>query len=48
MRRCFAQASAWYEAHDMASEAIEAALQANAFTRAARLIEQHIQLRALC
>jgi LuxR family maltose regulon positive regulatory protein len=43
MRRCFDQASEWYEAHGLASEAIEAALQANAFTRAARLIEQRIQ-----
>lgn len=37
---CFERASIWYERHGLLTEAIEMALAATAFTRAAALIEQ--------
>jgi LuxR family transcriptional regulator, maltose regulon positive regulatory protein len=39
---CFGRASVWYEQHSMFVEAVEAALQAQAFAQAAVLMEQHI------
>jgi LuxR family maltose regulon positive regulatory protein len=36
----YGRASHWYEQHDMPSEAIEAALKAGEFERAAQLVEQ--------
>ncbi|MBO0777607.1 MAG: hypothetical protein J2P37_02155 [Ktedonobacteraceae bacterium] len=40
LRRCFRQASLWYEQHHYMMEAIEAALMAEDFTHAAILIER--------
>lgn len=39
-----ARASRWYEQHDLAAEAIEAAIQASEFERAVQLIEQLSQV----
>src|SRR5207237_9764194 len=36
----YGRASRWYEQHDLPAEAIEAAMQANEFERAAQLVEQ--------
>lgn len=40
LRACCTRASVWYEQQDMLTEAVEAALAAQAFPRAAALIEQ--------
>ncbi len=39
---CWGRASVWYEQHAMLTEAVDAALQAQAFAHAAVLMEQHI------
>jgi LuxR family transcriptional regulator, maltose regulon positive regulatory protein len=43
VRSCSNRASVWYEHHDMLIEAVEAALEAQAFARAAVLLEQIIK-----
>ncbi|MDR3575737.1 MAG: LuxR C-terminal-related transcriptional regulator [Anaerolineaceae bacterium] len=45
--RLFENASRWYEEHRLLDEAIEAALKAELFERAANLIEQFIELHGL-
>lgn len=45
LRECYARASAWYAQHGMLTEAIEIALQAHMFVKAASLIEQLIGQR---
>jgi LuxR family maltose regulon positive regulatory protein len=45
LRESYARASAWYAQHGMLAEAIEVALQAHMFTKAATLIEQLIGQR---
>lgn len=47
LRACYSKASGWYEQHHMLAEAIEAALSASDFTRAAILIERLIDERQL-
>ena len=43
VRSCSSRASVWYEHHDLLTEAVEAALEAQAFARAAVLLEQIIK-----
>ena len=43
VRSCLSRASVWYEHHGMLTEAVEAALEAQAFARAAVLLEQIIR-----
>jgi ATP/maltotriose-dependent transcriptional regulator MalT len=43
LRTLAARASLWYEQHGLLTEAIEAALNATAFTRSASLIQQYIE-----
>jgi LuxR family transcriptional regulator, maltose regulon positive regulatory protein len=45
VRLCSHRASAWYEQHGMLTEAVEAAFEAQAFSRAAALMEQILGLR---
>jgi LuxR family transcriptional regulator, maltose regulon positive regulatory protein len=43
VRSCLSRASVWYEHHGLLTEAVEAALEAQAFARAAVLLEQIIK-----
>jgi LuxR family transcriptional regulator, maltose regulon positive regulatory protein len=43
VRSCLSRASVWYEHHGLLTEAVEAALEAQAFARAAALLEQIIK-----
>ena len=47
LRSCYGRASLWYEQHGMLIEAVEAALEAHEFARAADLMEQLIGPRHL-